>query len=636
MDLKRKIILILLVSSITPVLIIGLIGTTKAQHALAQQVGVDSLELARLTLERISEYLHLEFEDVRSWPHLISPENTTDEGHYGRLSESLTHVQKVHDEYYNIVMSDKEGKIVASSDTKLIGSNLSQETGFQEAIAGKPNIQDVAFNAAAGGWAIVFSVPVMESHESLQVKGVLSAVLKWDTINAMITDLQFAGRRQRESDHFMLFNSEGTVISCFDPAELFTENLIEVGMDSAKLASEKKEGFFFEKETEHGLESYSSFTYLKKYKDLPDFGWGLVLLQDPDRVFASVNLLKNTTKFTVAVFVLILSVVSLVFAHRITKPILAIAAAAVNLGKGQLSTRVNINSKDELGTLASSFNTMASELEQSDTRLRGVIEKRMQAEESLEVSNYDLNKTVGKLEEANKELKDFVYIASHDLREPLRKISSFGSLLEDSLTGKLSNDEEENLQFMIDGAERMTQMIEGLLLYSRTTRQEVPFERVDLNEIVDQLQQLELAELLDETNGVIEVPQSLPTVMANPSSIRQVLQNLITNSIIYRKDDETPRIIITAKQTDDNKIRIDVQDNGIGIKQDYYGEVFKMFKRLHSRQKYRGTGIGLAVCKKIVERHNGQIGVESELGTGTTFYFTLSPAEEPAAVLQQA
>ena len=632
MSLRNKIALILLVSSIIPVLIIGLIGTTKAQHALEQQVGVDSLELARLTLERISEYLHTEFEDVRSWPHLVNLTGAADESHYTRISEGLARIQEIHNEYYNITMLDKEGEIVASSDTNLIGRNLSQEPGFQEAIGGKPNIQDVAFNTTAGEWAVTISVPVMESHEDLQVKTVLSAVLKWDTINAMITDLKLAGHPQRESDHFMLFNSEGTVISCFDKAELFTENLIAVGMDSAKYASEKKKGFLFDAVSEHGLESFSAYTYLKKYKNLPDFGWGLVFLQNPDRVFASVNMLKRATKYTVAIFVVILSVVSLVFAHRITKPVLAIASAAGDLGKGKLSTRVKINSKDELGTLASSFNTMADELEQSDTKLRGVIEKRKQAEEALEVSNYDLNQSVGKLEEANKELKDFVYIASHDLREPLRKISSFGSLLEDSLKGKLSDDDKENLDFMIDGAERMTQMIEALLVYSRLNTKDITLSTVDLNEVIEQFTQLELATLLEETNATIEIPQLLPTVKADKVLIRQLIQNLIANGIKYQKSGTAPRIEITARQSDNDKVRIEFKDNGIGIKENMHQAIFKMFKRVHSREEYEGTGIGLAVCKKIAERHGSRIGVDSKEGEGSVFWFTLSAATEPVTV----
>ena len=260
------------------------------------------------------------------------------------------------------------------------------------------------------------------------------------------------------------------------------------------------------------------------------------------------------------------------------------------------------------------------------------ITERKRVEKALESSNRNLELAVSKLEDANRELKDFVYIASHDLREPLRKIYSFGELLKDSLWEKLDGDDKENLEFMIDGASRMTAMIEGLLTYSRVGTKGKQFGTVDLNEVVEQLQQLELAKLLEETGGTIEVPLPLPIVEADTVQMRQLLQNLIANGIKYRRKEVQPQIVISAENTDGDKVRIKVKDNGIGIDEKYHKDIFKMFRRLHSREEYGGTGIGLAVCKKIMDRHNGQIGVESNPGEGTTFWFTLSPANEMAAV----
>ena len=251
------------------------------------------------------------------------------------------------------------------------------------------------------------------------------------------------------------------------------------------------------------------------------------------------------------------------------------------------------------------------------------ITARKRLEEEREVLLQDIKRINRKLEEANKELQDFVYIASHDLREPLRKISSFGTLLQDSLKGKLDEDQQENFEFMIDGARRMQNMIDALLTYSRLTTKAKPPQRVDLNKVIENLKKLELATLLDETQGGIHVPKPLRSVQADPSQMHQLFQNLIGNGLKFHKEGIAPEIIIRAHEVENNMIRIEVEDNGIGIDEKYHGQLFTMFKRLHSREQYEGTGIGLASCKKIVERHGGNIGIKSTLGKGSTFWFTL-------------
>jgi len=251
------------------------------------------------------------------------------------------------------------------------------------------------------------------------------------------------------------------------------------------------------------------------------------------------------------------------------------------------------------------------------------ITERKQAEREREDLFQELEEINSKLQQSNKELQDFAYIASHDLREPLRKISSFGALLQDSLKGKLDEDQQENFGFMIDGAQRMQEMIDDLLTYSRLTTRAKPLERVDLNKVIEDFKNLELATLLDETKGAIHIPEPLPPVHGDPSQMRQLLQNLIGNGLKFHRKGIASGISIHAHQIENNMVRIEVQDNGIGIDEQYHEQIFTMFKRLHSREQYEGTGIGLAICKKIVNRHGGDIGIKSAPGGGSTFWFTL-------------
>ncbi|MEN6385590.1 MAG: ATP-binding protein [Phycisphaerales bacterium] len=254
------------------------------------------------------------------------------------------------------------------------------------------------------------------------------------------------------------------------------------------------------------------------------------------------------------------------------------------------------------------------------------ISERKKAEDEMKRLNNNL-------EEANSELRNFVYIASHDLREPLRKITAFGGILQKNLKGALNSEDAENLQFMIEGAQRMNRMIEGLLAYSKvSTTTHLP-QNVDLNVIVSQLQDFELSLMLEEKGAIINVPQTLPHVEVDPVQILQLLQNLIANGMKYQKAGSKPEITIVSKPAPNGMVRIEISDNGIGIKPEYQQSVFIMFKRLHTNKEYEGHGIGLAVCKKIVERFGGKIGVESEFGKGSTFWFTL-PA--PCDIAEEA
>lgn len=229
---------------------------------------------------------------------------------------------------------------------------------------------------------------------------------------------------------------------------------------------------------------------------------------------------------------------------------------------------------------------------------------------------------INDLKRSNKELQQFAYVASHDLQEPLRTIASFTELIERRYRGQLDKDADEFIEFIVDGTNRMQAMIKDLLQYSRVQTKGGEFTSTDIQKALDQaLSNLKVS--IEENNAEI-THDELPTVVADEKQFIQLFQNLISNAIKFRKEEEPPKIHISAcKDEEKNEYVFAVSDNGIGMDPEQSKRIFEIFQRLHTREEYKGTGIGLAVAKKILERHGGRIWVESEPEKGTTFYFAI-------------
>jgi PAS domain S-box-containing protein len=224
------------------------------------------------------------------------------------------------------------------------------------------------------------------------------------------------------------------------------------------------------------------------------------------------------------------------------------------------------------------------------------------------------------LERSNRELEQFAYIASHDLQEPLRMVTSYLQLLEQRYKGKLDQDADDFINYAVDGAARMRMLINDLLTYSRVSTHAKPFAPTDCSEILNHaLSNLSVA--IEESEATITF-DDLPIVEADATQLTQVFQNLIGNAIKFHKPDVPPCIHISAERQE-AAWRFSVRDNGIGIAPEHSKRIFLIFQRLHTRAEYPGTGIGLAVCKKIIERHGGRIWVTSKPGAESTFYFTV-------------
>lgn len=244
------------------------------------------------------------------------------------------------------------------------------------------------------------------------------------------------------------------------------------------------------------------------------------------------------------------------------------------------------------------------------------ITKRRIAEENL-------RETLEELRKSNAELEQFAYVASHDLQEPLRMITSFLQLLSQRYEGKLDSDADEFIGFAVDGASRMQELINDLLIYSRVSRKAKKFENINTESTLIQAI-FNLKVYLEEKNANITYGH-LPVVYGDYNQFVQLFQNFIANSIKYSIND--PAIHISAEKKDEYWI-FSIKDNGIGIDPKHHDRIFRIFQRLHRNGEYDGTGIGLAICKRIIERHGGDIWVDSELGNGAIFYFKIPIRED--------
>lgn len=241
------------------------------------------------------------------------------------------------------------------------------------------------------------------------------------------------------------------------------------------------------------------------------------------------------------------------------------------------------------------------------------------AKELLESTNLKLDQQTRELLRSNAELEQFAYVASHDLQEPLRMVTGYTQLLVKRYRDRLDGDAQEYFRFIVDGAKRMQELIQDLLAYSRVGSRGNPFALADCNEILTRI--LQGLQIAIRESGAQVTSDSLPTLSGDEGQLGQLLQNLIANGIKYCNG-QAPRIHIGC-QRQNGHWQFSVADNGIGIDPQYADKIFVIFQRLHTREEYEGSGIGLAICKKIVERHGGKIWLESELGKGSTFYFSM-------------
>lgn len=551
----------------------GLYALVSLRALLLEERGADLARTAARAADTLDRVLFERYGDIQ----LFANAKAVVEGTRDEQSEKLREYKKLYWYYSWIGVTDATGRIVAATDwfakpdtggaTKDSaegGLGVKQPDWFTKARSrGQVYLLEAQLSPESNGIMTVgFSAPIYGPQGDF--RGVVTSRVPIENLR---TILEEEGRLEYgEAHEWLLLDRRGVIIVETNQGETNQVrggiNLIEMELSSARRAFGERDrpGFVEELHQRRHIPVVTGYAATKGYRDFPGFDWVMLVRSDREHVYAPVNQLTWTV-----------------------------------VGVGLL-----------LITPLAGFGMWASWKVARDAR------DLLHAQQSLEES-------IAELARSNADLQQFAYVASHDLQEPLRMIASYTQLLAKRYKGKLDTDADDFIGYAVEGASRMQRLINDLLAYSRVTTQGKVFEQVDCNQILeDVLSNLQIA--IKENRAVV-THDALPVVTADGGQLGQLFQNLIGNAIKFHGE-EPPRVHVSVELRN-NEWQFSVLDNGIGVDPQYAERIFVIFQRLHNREEYPGTGIGLAVCKKIVERHGGRIWMQSPIGRGSIFYFTL-------------
>ncbi len=511
-------------------------------------------------------------------------------------NQALASLLKQNPRYADIGIADAHGMIVCSGAPQSQPADASESSWFQRAVEER---EFVVGTYQVGGITkketIDFGYPVLNQQGDVQMVVFAALDLAW--LNGVVAETKLASGLT-----VSIFDRNGvTLVRHPEPEKWVGQSVPEAPLLKAILANPQGTA---ELSGADGVERLYAFTPVGDAA-APDAY--LSVGTSTAALFADANrtLTRNLLLLGV-VGALALAAAWFGGDWFILRGVRVLVSAAERVEEGDLQARTGLgHDRGEIGQLAGSFDQMAEALERRET-------DRNRAEEAL-------RQTVNELARSNSELEQFAYVASHDLQEPLRMVGNYTQLLARRYKGTMDSDADDFINYAVEGAQRMQELINDLLAFSRVgTRGNEP--AATPAETVLEQTLLNLGPAIEEAKAQV-THDPLPTVQADAVQLGQVFQNLIGNALKFH-DGSEPRIHVSAELKDGEWV-FSVRDNGIGIGPEYHERIFVIFQRLHGREQYRGTGMGLAICKKIVERHGGRIWVESDGGKGSAFYFSM-------------
>ncbi len=620
--LRVKLVLLLLLISVIPLLAISISNYFYAKSELEKTTIENLRAVNNSRAAYINHSIQLRQEQAKAFAGAYLPRQLSESGYndpalikgiqediestFRDLNQEPTSPYQDIDKKTDIAIIsiwDVLGNIVASTNKELI--NRKMPIDFLQKVFDRKGTYFAGFQKdPLTGKNLLIILEEIRNWKTNRLVGVVSLKVSTKTLNEITTEregLGYSGETYLVDRNYLMITP-----SRFVDDSILNRRVITLGTQAC-LKSNSYAGIY---------KNYLNKDVLGVQKYLPDQKWCLISEVDAGEALRPVQELRTRTLVLGGLLIFVILIFAYLASHTLIKPILKLHEASQKIKRGQFDITVQAEGRDEIADLSRAFNEMAKSLKLANQELE---EKSKILFQNLAVSTSQKKE----LKKVNQELDSFVYTASHDLRAPLRAIASFATFLEEDYKGKLGTEGQEYIDEIRKGATKMNAFIEDLLTLSRISRIKNPYEDVDIRMVLETAIERLKFEIKEKQVNLVAV-QHLPVMHCDRIKITEVFYNLINNAIKFssKNNKENPRVKIGYAKIGDLH-QFFVKDNGIGIDPKYHEQIFGIFKRLHSDKEYEGTGAGLSIIKKVIDDHQGKIWVESELGKGAAFYFTI-------------
>lgn len=642
--LATRLVVLMTLTAMVPIALLTLYNDRRAREELTATAHRLNLARARSTAGILDAQLMETLADIRfvagladTVDFLIEPR---DQDRRVEMADILRRQVGTH-EHEAYCVTDAKGTVLLATDATKTGRSYLTASFFRKAIAGEVSFDEPRYDADEGRADIYFSAPVQSPRGT--ILGTVIGRMTMDAIDRIVasdTDLTGSGSFGVLWDELGIRISHGR-----QPAARFTP-FSPLGADvEAKLVAESRFGpltrsLLQGRSSGAGLVGRSRLLLyddsVDPYLDVDEEGVGwthvaVVPLRSqrwlygvftPHASLVSARDAQTRRALLVTLLAGLLALAAaLAISRWVTGPLRDAVSAADAIASGDLTRRIGLNRRDEVGRVGAAFDHMVDALAAERARLEDEILERRRVEHEIVQLNEKLVSRASELAAANKELEAFAYSIAHDLRAPLRAMDGFSQILLQEHAVQLPAEVRRYLAMVRENAQRMDALVNGLLALSHVGRQTLKLERVALADLVHRA----LADLEHEQAGrqIELVIGDLPVCRVDPVLVTQVLVNLLSNALKFTRQREVARIEVGSRQAQSGEQVCFVRDNGVGFDMRYAKKLFGVFERLHGVQEYEGTGIGLAIVQRIIQRHGGRIWAESAVNEGATFFFTL-------------